>query len=162
MTKIAISLSLLFFAASAIAESSGETMKRYSSLGYQEARAAGFDTKTIPRLPLNNVAKEFFARVEKEKQQLWKEFVLEPDNPDYADLSAQEREDIANDPYGNLEVKYLMTIDEVSEVYENGRLVGYFLKCDDSVQAAIYQDGAGTYYYMDLNQVVVAEEDWSA
>lgn len=84
------------------------------------------------------------------------------DSEEYADLSPEKRRLALEKPATYLGVTYLIEIQEVEAIYYRGELIGYKVDTADHVQAAIYQDGAGIHFYLDVDMKVVAEDEWSA
>ncbi len=122
----------------------------------------GFTALRIERPKFSDYLRGYFARLEHEKAKQWKEFVKSSD--EYAHLSKKEREAIANNPFKNtVAEKFLVDVTEVYKILnKDGKTVGYIFNGDDHVQAAIYQDGAGSVFYLDENMEVLVVTDWSA
>lgn len=117
------------------------------------------ELKTRPRITGHLAG--YLAKLEEQKQEQWKDYVLTNDE-EFGDLSRAQRRAKANNPYGELDVDYLVEVQEVHAIYENGKLVGYVFQTADHVQAAIYQDGAGIEIYVTPDQFVVTTDEWAA
>lgn len=129
---------------------------------FSGALPKGFHDRLVTNRPrLNSNLAGFLAKLEVEKQAQWKEYVLENDE-EFGDLTKAERIAKANDPYGELGEDYLIEIQDVYEIFKNGRQIGYVFQTADHVQAAIYQDGAGIEIYTDTNQVVITTDEWAS
>ena len=76
---------------------------------------------------------------------------------------SQEQKDLAKaNPKKELQVPFLNEIDNIYEIYKNGKLIGYALNLDDHVDAAMIQDGSGFVLLLDVEMTVVAHKAWHA
>ncbi len=129
---------------------------------FSGALPKGFHDRALASRPrLNNNLAGFLAKLEVEKQEQWKDYVLGNDE-EFGDLSQAERNAKANHPYEALPADYLVEIQAVYEIFKNGKHIGYVFQTADHVQAAIYQDGAGIEIYVDTNQNVITTDEWAS
>jgi hypothetical protein len=120
----------------------------------------GFRSQKLVAAPMNANLKAYLAKKIEEKKRDWRDFVFTSD--EYSHLSSADRRRIAFNPWKELEVKYLLEIEEVCAIYKGRTLVGYYIQLNDHVQAAIYQDGAWINAFFNQDLVLVQEFDESA
>lgn len=99
-------------------------------------------------------------KMEEESTKKWIDYVETSGELDY--LTEEEMDKAKKDPAGFFDDKYLTQIRAQYEVYQNGKLIGYVVDIIDHVQSAIYQDGAGTVIYLDVDLNIVLVSDWAA
>jgi hypothetical protein len=127
--------------------------------GYRQPEAP-YSTKRIENFKVNKKFAAYLKEQTKSKLIDWEALVLY--SGEYDHVSDEERANILANPKKELGVEYLLEIDDVHEVYQNGKLIGYFVQVSDHVQGAIYQDGAWINMFLDLNQKVVKAVDDAA
>lgn len=121
---------------------------------------AGYTAKKLSTGVMNSNLKSYLKSLTKKKKEDWKYHVLE--SCEYDNLPLSEVKKILANPEKELQVKYLLEVEEVIAIYKGNKLIGYFMEVSDHVQAAIYQDGAWIDLLLDANQKVIKATDQSA
>ena len=129
--------------------------------GYFSTRVLpdGYQAIEVTSEMINATFKAELKRLEAYKREVWKEFVYSSEEFD------SERDDldyIANHPNEYLDAEELLSINEIFEIYYEGKLIGYYVEVDDYVQAQIYQDGAWYDMFLNVDQMIVKKFDESA
>jgi hypothetical protein len=135
-------------------------IKKISGQFYIGNIPEGYSAEKISFFELNGNFKKYLNKKTMNKVGQWKHFVFR--SGEYSDLSLDEKKSIAKNPWKNLEVKYLLEIDDVYKIFQGKRLIGFYIEVNDHVQAAIYQDGAWIETFLDVNQKVIKATDESA
>ena len=114
----------------------------------------------IDRINIQGGLKSFLTKTTQAKMKDWKDFVMNSD--DFDQLSYEEKLEKSKYPLKELDVKYLLEISEVYEIYNGNRLIGYFIEVVDHVQGAIYQDGAWYDTFFDTKLKLIESVEQSA
>jgi hypothetical protein len=125
-------------------------------------KMGGFSAKELHRRPkMTEGFKQYLAKLEEKKRAEYEKWVMTNDE-EFGELSKEERVKKSKNATGELGVRFLVEIDDVYQISQDGKVVGYVYETSDHVDAAKIQDGSGIDMYLDTGLNVIAIDKWQS